>query len=222
MGHTLIYLAQKKPRRHRRLDYFLISDTLLDLVNKCPIKSGYRSDHSILELVLTFCKFQRGRGLWKFNSSLLKHKDYLIAIHSVIEKEKLNYALPVYHPIFISKLDDSTNNFTISDRAFLELLLPQIRGETIKYALNLKRQSFEKEQNLKNAIKNMEKNLGQIDQYKLDQKLDKKIKGVMIQSRAQWLNDEEKTSKYLSSLEKKTTSTLKKQSEKLSLNLGLS
>ena len=36
---------RKNPRRHARLDYFLVSDTLLDLVNKCQIKSGYRSDH---------------------------------------------------------------------------------------------------------------------------------------------------------------------------------
>ena len=50
---------RKNPRRHARLDYFLVSDTLLDLDNKCQKKSGYRSDHSILELVLTICKFQR-------------------------------------------------------------------------------------------------------------------------------------------------------------------
>ena len=93
---------------------------------------------------------------------MLKHKNYLIAINSVIEKEKLNYALPVYHPIFISKLDDSTINFTISNRAFLELLLPQIRGgETITYALNLKRQSFEKEQP-KNAIETWRKTLDKL------------------------------------------------------------
>ena len=161
-----------------------------------------------MELVLTICKFQRGRGLWKFNCSLLKIKDYLITINNVIDKEKLYYALPVYHSMFVSKLDDSTINFTISDST-LEVLLLQIRGETIKYASNLKRQSCEKEQNLKNEIENMEKNFEQIDQYKLDAKKkelesfrNEKIKGVMIRSRAQWLNDGEKPSKFLSSLEK--------------------
>ena len=78
-----------------RLDYFLTSNTLLYLVTKCQIKAGYRSDHSISELVINICKFQRGRGLWKFNCSLLKNKDYLIKINSLIEREKLNYALPV-------------------------------------------------------------------------------------------------------------------------------
>ena len=77
---------RKNPRRHARLDYFLISDTLLDLVNRRQKKSGYRSDHSILELVLTFCNYQQGRGLWKFNCSLLKNKDYLIAINNVIDR----------------------------------------------------------------------------------------------------------------------------------------
>ena len=68
-------------------------------------------------------------------------------------------------------ISSSTINFTISDySAFLELLLLQIRGETIKYASKLKRQSCEKEQNLKNEIENMEKNLEQTDQYNLDAK----------------------------------------------------
>ena len=45
---------RKNPRRHARLDYFLVSDTLLDLVNKCQKKSGYRSDHSNLEPSVNF------------------------------------------------------------------------------------------------------------------------------------------------------------------------
>ena len=52
--------------------------------------------------------------------------------HTTIDMEKLYYALPVYHPMFVSKLDDSTINFTIPDSTFLEVLLLQIRGETIK------------------------------------------------------------------------------------------
>ena len=47
-----------------------------------------------------------------------KNKDYLIAINNVIDREKLNYALPVYHLIFLSKLNDSTINVTISKSAF--------------------------------------------------------------------------------------------------------
>ena len=54
---------KKNPIKRARLDYFIISDNLTDLIDK----PGYRSDHSLIELLMTFCKFQRGRGLWKFN-----------------------------------------------------------------------------------------------------------------------------------------------------------
>ena len=65
------------------------------------------------------CKFVKGRGLWKFNCSLLKIKDYLISINNIIEKEKMNYALPVYNPVFISNLPDECINFSITDKKHL-------------------------------------------------------------------------------------------------------
>ena len=83
------------------------------------------------------CKFVKGRGLWKFDCSLLKNKDYLIYINNIIDKEKMNYAVPVYNPISISSLSDECINFTISDSQFLEVLLLQIRDETIKFSAML-------------------------------------------------------------------------------------
>ena len=87
---------RKNPFRQARLDYFIISDNLKDWINFCSIKPGYRSDHSIIQLDILMCKFVKGRGLWKFNCSLLKNKDYLIYINNIIDKEKMNYAVPVY------------------------------------------------------------------------------------------------------------------------------
>ena len=54
--------------------FFFVSDALLDLVNSCKIRPGYRTDHVIVELTLALCKFKRGKGIWKFNCSFLKQK----------------------------------------------------------------------------------------------------------------------------------------------------
>ena len=35
------------------------------------------SDHSIPSIELDFRNFERGRGYWKFNNSLLKDPDYV-------------------------------------------------------------------------------------------------------------------------------------------------
>ena len=48
---------RKNPFRQTRLDYFIISDNLKDLINSCSIKPGYRSDHSIIQLEILMCVF---------------------------------------------------------------------------------------------------------------------------------------------------------------------
>ena len=61
-----VYTWRKKnPFKQSRLDYFLISDILSNLVENCTIKPRYRSDHSVVVLELRFNPFKRGRGLWK-------------------------------------------------------------------------------------------------------------------------------------------------------------
>ena len=200
---------RKNPIRCARLDYFLVSNSLMDLINKCAIKPGYRSDHSMIELHLTICKFQRGRGLWKFNCSLLKDKEYLIYINNLIDKVKISYAVPVYNPNSIMQLHDSLISFTISDDQFLETLLMQIRGETIKFASALRKKNEKKENDLKKEIELLENcneniNFSDLDTKKkeLESFRMEKLEGIMIRSRAQWLSEGEKPSKYFCSLEK--------------------
>ena len=69
------------------LDYFIASSPLLDIISSCNINPGYRLDHSILELNITLCNFKRGKGVWKFNCSLLKDKEYFIQMNNVIDEE---------------------------------------------------------------------------------------------------------------------------------------
>ena len=72
-------------KKHRelkfaRLDYFLISTSLLPYIVKADILTTAFSDHSPIVLDIDFSKFVRGRGFWKFNNSLLKDKDYVTLV----------------------------------------------------------------------------------------------------------------------------------------------
>ena len=199
---------RKNPIRHARLDFFLINQNLIDFIDKCKIKPGYRSDHSNIEL-LTFYKFERGRGLWKFNCSLLKDKEYLILINNLIGQEKLKYTVTVYNPENVMQISDFNINFTISDSEFLELLLMQIRGETIRYSTFLKKQAMKEENSLKAEIDKMEKSSQLLDssevilkKNRLESIRNNKLNGLMLRARAQWLSKGEKPSKYFCSLEK--------------------
>ena len=63
---------KRNPLKQARLDFFLVSSTMTDLIDKCEIKAGYRSHHSIISMDMVFNNFSIGRGIWKFNNSLLK------------------------------------------------------------------------------------------------------------------------------------------------------
>ena len=228
MFHKNTYLSRrytwrrKNQVRQSRLDYFLISDPHLDLVNSCEIRPGYRTDHSIVELTLTLCKFKRGKGIWKFNCSLLKQKEYLNMVNSLIEKEKEIYAIPVYKIENISHISDSDIQFIINDGQFLETLLLKIRGETIKFATELKTKTDTREKALQFDIETLEKvelaNVELIEDKKKElQKIrEDKLYGNIIRSRAQWLQFGEKPTKIQKNfVHLKITNTWKKQSSEL-------
>ena len=137
----------------------------------------------------------------------------------MIDNEKLRYDLPEF------KLDNSTNlnyldlKFEIPDTTFLEVLLLKIRGETIRYASNKKKISCKKEQDLKREIEKLESNEKGLTSVMLESKKieleslrKEKMTGIMIRSRAQWISEGEKPSKFFCSLEKNfyTEKTVKK------------
>ena len=128
---------RKNPIKQARLDYFIVTNTLLDLVTSSKIFPGYKSDHSILELNIEINKFERGKGIWKLNCDHLKDIEYLTKINTIICQEKVAYALPVYNLQYVQENDEYIQ-FSIDDKLFLETLLLKIRGETIKYAAQKK------------------------------------------------------------------------------------
>ena len=58
-----------------RIDYFLISQSLITSVEKCDISFGYKSDHSLISLCIMKSTAKRGPGFWKLNTSLLANLD---------------------------------------------------------------------------------------------------------------------------------------------------
>ena len=53
---------KRNPIKQVRLDYFLISSQMSNIIKSCSIKADYGSDHSIIELEIIVNKFIRGKG----------------------------------------------------------------------------------------------------------------------------------------------------------------
>ena len=76
--------SRRNPIKQARLDFFLISEELLSIVHNVRILPGYRTDHSIIELELKLSENARGRGVWRFNNSLLRDHDYIKLVKDII------------------------------------------------------------------------------------------------------------------------------------------
>ena len=87
---------RRNPVKMARLDYFLVTNSMMDIIENCEIKPSFKSDHCIIELRIKLSNFKLGKGVWKFNNSLLAQQNYLDLINNVIQAEKLKYVLPVY------------------------------------------------------------------------------------------------------------------------------
>ena len=138
------------------------------------------------------------------------NKEYLNLINQAIEDEKIKYAIPVYTFDFIK--DNDNIQLTIDHDTFLEMILLRIRGETIKFSSFEKKMRNEKEKNLIDDIKHLEKNndnftlngdLLEDKKLELEKLRKEKIKGQMIRAQLQWLNDGEKSSNFFCKLENK-------------------
>ena len=203
---------RKNPIRQARLDYWITSNTFSDMINSCDIIPGYRSDHSQVKLTISLNKFIMGKGVWKFNSNLLKYPDYLTVINNVIKNEIERYALPVYSHEFLTNEENyKTIVFNIDDDLFLETLLLKIRGETIKFSSKLSSEKCILENILIEEINKLENqsfnsvtaNILEIKKSELEEIRKEKMKGHAIRARLEYLTEGERATQYFCSLENK-------------------
>ena len=189
-----------------RLDFFLVSETLLQYTYEEKISAGYRSDHSIVSMNIRFNKGLKGRGFWKFNNSLLCDIDYVNLVKNTIREVKKQYGALPYNFENIDEISNTIYQCVINEQLFFEVLLMEIRSKTIAFSIQKKRTTNNKMNDLVNEINDLENNnspLEEIDAKKLElQNLRNKImEGVLIRSRARWINEGEKPTQYFCNME---------------------
>lgn len=152
--------------------------------------------------------FVQGRGYWKFNNSLLSDKEYIQTIKTLIIDIERQYAALVYNINEIQNIKDSEIVFQISDSLFFDTLLMEIRGKSISFSTYKKRKLKEEEKKLEDEIKNLEIFLDESNKQILaDKQIEfenlraHKLKGNYIRSRAQWIEEGEKPTRYFCNLE---------------------
>ena len=120
----------------RRLDYLFISNSLQESIGKIEILNSLQSDHSPIKCCFnTTFNYIRGKGLWKFNNSLVENKESV---------EKM-----------IAHIEDTVESFE-NDHSKWEFLKYQIRKFTIKFSKELAQKARQRQAYLENKIKELE------------------------------------------------------------------
>ena len=178
-----------------RLDKFLVSRELLSPGVECNISPCPISDHDFVSLVFDIpTGAKRGPGVWNFNNSLLKDK--------------------VFCP-FIEKLIDSHLRFLPSFASlqdWWEFLKLSIKEESIAFSRNKRRRLRKKQVSLTNKLIRLRQRLVDGDdtasalisdtESQLKALRVKEIEGIMIRSRAQWLEEGERPSRYFFNMQR--------------------
>ena len=112
------------------------------------ISPEYYCDHALGPLELKVDDIKRAKPMWKFNNSLLLHKEYLKLVKDTILKVKQLYSLPQEREMSSTR-HTHLEGYQIYDQLFFEMILLEIRGKTISYETYKKKQARQKENELR-------------------------------------------------------------------------
>ena len=105
---------------------------------RADILTGYKTDHSMIDISIAVHSNPRGPGFWKLNTSFLNEFEYVNQIKSAIQAVKEEY-----------QNDDTVNH------ALLWEITIKIREQSLKYAA-AKKAKILKFEELEKAINNLQ------------------------------------------------------------------
>ena len=191
-----------------RLDFFLVSESLTNYTEKESILPGYKTDHSQILITLKFNQIKKSKSFWKFNNSLLRNNDFVKEIKETILNVKKQYALLPYNIHKIDSVENELFQSELNPQLFFEILLLEIRSKSISFSTALKKKQISLLEQLESEIINLEKNdaVKNFDIISEKQEIiktmrEEKLNGMLIRSRARWVSQGEKPSKYFFALE---------------------
>jgi exonuclease III len=193
------WISNTKPRIQCRLDHILIPQQLAGLVCEAKISPGYSSDHSLVSITLTFGKSMKGRGFWKFNSSLLEHNEFTEKIKECIRRTE-------------------EENNPCSPCTLWDVTKCNIRRECILFSTKLKKERNLVEREVEEKLEELEGMRDvqidnkldvreieeEISKYRaeLDKTIKQKCRGAAIRSKCKNYEFGEKATRYFLNLEK--------------------
>ena len=182
--------SQKSPFVFCRLDYWLISNSLQDLIKDVDIIAAIRTDHSAILLhlqELEECK--RGPGFWKMNTSLLTDKIFVQKMKEKLEEWKKEGEGFSDKRVAWDWMKYNVRLFSISYSKELAKTKRE-REEQLQRKLQIAQTQFEQ-----NSCEEVEKILDEC-KAELENFYEEKANGLIVRARTRWHEYGEKSTKY--------------------------
>ena len=129
-------MAPKKPEIQSRLDFFLVSQSLMCNITRADITMGFKTDHSLITISAALHSNQRSPGYWKLNTSFLSDANYVNQIRATITK------VP----------DEYVNDDSVNPTLMWEMIKLKICEQSIKYAKDRRTKTSRREEETEKAI----------------------------------------------------------------------
>lgn len=203
----------RRQNQASRIDYFLISFSLINKVTGVSIEDKLRSDHNCIGLNLAIDENTRGPGYWKFNQTLLHDEEFNIKMREFIAD-------------FFKHNEGSAN-----PQIVWEAFKCSLRGYAIAYSSWKKKQFKITEQALKKEIEDLQQIIDEnenppneqlnnltIKQEEMAGIIENRLLKSYDYNRATWMKKGEKCSKFFLSMKKNNIA--KKNISKIILSNG--
>ena len=177
-----------------RLDKFFVSQNLLSFVSNCEIESFCFSDHDIVYLSICLDNLHsRGSGIWKFNNSLLadtNFSDYISErINDLIEISEHFPSVKLWWDFFKNSIKAEIISFARTKRKNLSHDRVVLTNEIIRLKCLLAAGDF----SVSSEICELENRLKEL--------VSKELTGVLSRSKARWLEEGERPTRFFFGLE---------------------
>ena len=184
-GKKLFTRIQRNPTVMSRIDHWLISSQLCNIVNEAQVLPGFKSDHSIIKLSFNKKDIKRGSGFWKFNCKLLRDKTFV----DLINKK-------------LSELKEET--IQLEDKGIRwDYIKCKLRGHILSYSIRQSKLRREYKNKIQSDLLEYQNQLtNKLDEHVLDQyqhckeeleKLEElETQGAILRAKAKWAEAGEK------------------------------
>ena len=185
-----------RPNRNKlqasRIDFALVSQGLCSRTNECFYIKGISSDHSAFFISIKTSDCEKGSGYWKLNTSILKEKEYLKRM-----SEKLSITCQ-------EESESAVERWEKIKKVIRKTTQDYCKGRTSENKLIIS-ELMEKITEMEDNFSSLnEKDMEILSNSKVDleEKLDEQTRSRIFRSKATWICESDRNTKYFCNLER--------------------